>query len=202
MDLRARLQDPATTIDTLAAALDAMGPDERLAWTRSLTRGDQRALYVLAAKGPGCTLEDFVPATLPARVPVVHSGRNSLPIPGALRLFEKRFCRPESGPLRLFGYNEGSLRKLIGPGYFVAHATAGNPAWEQRGAIVVDYFQVPDGPVADGWPKVVPNSHGLQLFVFQGTRDFMRKVSRHVSIGAAYKGERSIGQFFVLCREA
>lgn len=201
MDLRARLHDPATTLDQVALALDALAPDARLAWTRSLGKADQRALYALAAQGPGCTLEDFVPKAVQARVPVIHSGRNTLPLPGVFRLFEKRFCRPEAGPPRLFGYNEGATRKLIGPGYFVAHATAGNPEWERRGAIVVDYFQVPDGPVAEGWPKVVENARGLQMFVFKGTRDFMRKVSRHVTIGAAYKGEKSIGQFFVLCRE-
>lgn len=201
MDLRARLTDSKTTIGELAKALDELGPAERLAWTRSLDKSDQRALYALAAQGPACTLEDLVPQAVQARVPVIHAGRNTLPLPGGLRVFEKRFCRPEDGPPRLFGYNEGRTRKLIGPGYFVAHATAGTPAWEKRSAVVVDYFMVPDGPVADGWPKVVKNSHGLQLFVFQGTRDFMRRVSRHVTIGAAYKGERSLGQFFVLCRK-
>ena len=90
---------------------------------------------------------------------------------------------------------------LIGPGFFVGVPTDGNSDWEQRGAIVIDYFQTPDGEVADGWPKVVPNSKGLQRFVYYQTRDFMRRVSEHVSVGAAYKVEKPLGHFFMLCRE-
>ena len=90
----------------------------------------------------------------------------------------------------------------IGPGYFVAIPTEGHEGWPSRGAVVVDYFQVPDGPVVDGWPKVKPNSSGLQMFVYNKTRDFMRRVSSHVSIGAAYKVEKALDHYFVLCRQA
>ena len=34
---------------------------------------------------------------------------------------------------------------------------------------------------------------GLQVLVYHKTRDFMRKVSAHVSIGAAYKKEKRTG---------
>ncbi len=64
---------------------------------------------------------------------------------------------------------------MIGPGSFVGVSTAPNPAWAERGAVVIDYFQVPDGPVATGWPPVVPNTKGLQRFAYNKTRDFMRK---------------------------
>jgi hypothetical protein len=47
----------------------------------------------------------------------------------------------------------------------------------------------------------VPNSRGLQRFVYHRTRDFMRRVSRHVTIGAAYKGESPLDHYFVLVRE-
>lgn len=66
--------------------------------------------------------------------------------------------------------------------------------------MVVDYFQVPDGAVADGWPRVVANDWRLRRFVYDQTRDFMRRVSRHVSIGAAFKRERPLDHYFVLCR--
>ena len=46
-----------------------------------------------------------------------------------------------------------------------------------------------------------PNSEGLQRFIYMGTRDFMRRVSEHVSIGAAYKGEKPLDHYFTLCRE-
>lgn len=101
----------------------------------------------------------------------------------------------------MFGYNETPVLRLIGPGYFVAVATAGEPAWASRGAVVVDYFRVPDSPVPDGWPRVVPNSHGLQRLVYYHTRDFMRRLSRHVTIGAAYKVEQPLDHYFLLVRE-
>ena len=82
----------------------------------------------------------------------------------------------------------------------MAVPTRDEPAWALRGGVVIDYFQVPDGPVADGWPDVVPNTRGLQRFVYNGTRDFMRRVSSHVSVGAAYKGEKSLDHYFILCR--
>ena len=66
---------------------------------------------------------------------------------------------------------------------------------------MVDYFQIPDGPVPEGWPRVIPNTRGLQTFVYHRTRDFMRKVSKHVTIGAAYKVERPLDHYFVLCRQ-
>ena len=111
-----------------------------------------------------------------------------------------RFARPEDGSARLFGYNEGATRAWIGPGFFVAVPTAGNAAWEERGAVVIDYFQVPDGPVPAGWPAVKRNDQGLQVLVYNGTRDFMRRVSREVSIGTAYKGEKKLDHYFTLCR--
>ncbi len=39
-----------------------------------------------------------------------------------------------------------------------------------------------------------PNSQGLQVFVYHRTRDFMRKVSEHVSIGRASTGEGEADQ--------
>jgi hypothetical protein len=66
--------------------------------------------------------------------------------------------------------------------------------------VVVDYFEVPGGAVVDGWPRVVPNSRGLQRFVYHRTRDFLRAVSTHVSIGAAFKRDRPLDHYFVLCR--
>jgi hypothetical protein len=66
--------------------------------------------------------------------------------------------------------------------------------------VVIDYWQVPDTAVVDGWPRVVPNNHGLQVLVYNKTRDFMRRVSAHLSIGAAYKGEKALDHYFVLVR--
>ncbi len=201
MSLRALLEDPSVRIADLAAWLDERSPEERLAATRTLERVHQRALYTRASLAPAVDLDHFVPRDRADRTEVRHHGRNTLPLPEAFRNFEKRFCRPADGSERLFGYNAGASEKWVGPGYFVAKPTRDRPVWAARGEIVVDYFEVPDGPVADTWPPVIPNTQGLQRFVFHGTRDYMRRVSKHVSIGAAYKGERSLDHYFVLCRE-
>lgn len=201
MTLKERIHDDSATIESIGAWLDGLAADARLAETRTLGRDDQRKLYQKAAKARPLTLEHFVPAAAAARAEVIHDGRNTLPLPGGLKLFQKRFCRPDSGGERLFGYNQSPFVGTVGPGFFVTIPTAGNKDWEARGAIVIDYFQIPDGPVADGWPKVVPNSKGLSRFVYHHTRDFMRGVSQHVSVGAAYKEEKALDHYFMLCRQ-
>lgn len=188
-------------IADIAAYLDGLSFADAKAETHALNRAQQRKLYQAAAKSPAITFEDLTPSSIPPRTEVIHHGRNTLPLPGAFRNFEKRMCRPESGGERAFGYNEGASRPLIGPGYFVAIPTAGHAGWPELGPIVVDYFQVPQEPVVESWPKVVDNSVGLQMFVFKGTRDFLRKVSNRVSIGAAYKGDKALDHYFVLVRE-
>ena len=158
----------------------------------------QSSLFAMASASQAITLEHFVPAGIDPLAEVIHHGRNTLP---AFRRFQKRFCRAADREDELYGYNEGLTRPLIGPGFFVAHSTAGNDAWERQGAIVVNYFRVPEGAVVESWPKVVPNSRGLQTFVYKNTRDFMRKVSSHVAIGSAFKKDKPMNAFFVLVRE-
>ena len=60
---------------------------------------------------------------------------------------------------------------------------------------------MPQTAVVAGWPTVVPNDWRLSRFVYNQTRDFMRRVSNHVSIGAAFKGERPLDHYFTLCRQ-
>jgi hypothetical protein len=201
MDLKALLADASLGIEAIAERLDAASSSERLDAALSLNRAEQRVLYRKAVAAPALELTDFVPLDRAAREPVRHRGRNTLPMLRALQLFEKRFCRPEDGSERLFGYNESPFRKLIGPGFFVAVKSDDKPGWRERGAVVVDYFRIPDGPVAQSWPPVVPNTQGLQRFVYHRTRDFMRRVSKHVTIGAAYKVEKPLDHYFVLVRQ-
>lgn len=199
-DLRTLVLDPNSTLDAVAAALDAMTHVARCEALKTLGRSGQRALYRKAASGPAMDLDALVPKSVGARA-VHHQGRNTLPLPPPNQNFQKRFARPQDGTARLYGYNEAPSRWLIGPGYFVAYETHDNPAWRERGGVVVDYFQVPDGAVPAGWPAVVSNSRGLQFFVYRHTRDFLRCVSSTVSIGAAYKEESSLDHYFTLARE-
>lgn len=194
------IRSPDATLEAVAAHLEALAHDARVEALAELGRGAQRRLYQLAEAAPAITRAHFVPDGTPPRTAVVHHGKNTLPIPGFTR-FQKVFALPEDGSPRLFGYNRGRSEGIVGPGYFVAIDTAGKPEWEARGAVVVDYFQVPDGPVPEGWPRVRPNNEGLQVFVYNKTRDFMRRVSTHVSIGAAFKVENALDHYFTLCRE-
>ena len=184
--------------------LDDRSAEEQWAQVDGMTAAAQAALFAIAAAGRPLELRDFVPDNVPDRVPVVHRGWNGLPLPAFARRFEKPMCRPGDGSARLFGYNEGATRWLIGPGYFTLHPTAGTERWIERGAQVVDYHMEPDGPVADGWPSVRPNWLGLQLFVYHHTRDFMRRVSGRVTIGRAWKSllgaEIPLSAYFVLVR--
>jgi hypothetical protein len=203
MSLSKRLADPNITVGELAAWLDGLTHEGRLEAMGHTSPREQKRLWEIAAGGPPITAEHFVPAGVGPRVEVIHHGRNTLP---AFKSFQKRFAKPVDGSNRFFGYNEGFTRSFIGPGCFVCiDTTEGQPgwtpAWPERGAWVVDYFQVPDGPVPDGWPKVVPNHVGLQVLVYNKTRDFMRRVSSHVSIGTAFKVEKAMGAYFTLVRQ-
>ncbi len=187
-----------TQIQQIAQHLDGLDPSQRREQTLALDGKAQEALYTMAADAPPADLAHFVPDDIPDGREVIHAGRNSQP---AFRYFQKRWCRPSGYPNELWGYNETAVRPLIGPGYFVAHPTEGSGG-ETRGAIVVDYFRVPEGPTPPGWPHVKPNSSGLQMFIYNKTRDYMRRVSEHVSIGVAFRMEKKILGYFVLCRQA
>ena len=205
MSLQALL-DKNAPLAEVAGYLNGVDFATALRETRSLGRAAQRKLYQLGGQAAPLTLADLAPAGRAPRTEIRLHGRNTLPLPNAFCDFEKRACKPADGSARLFGYNEGASRPLIGPGYFVAYETDRNelgaqPQWRERGGVVVDYYQVPEAAVVDGWPKVVPNSKGLQMLVFQGTRDFIRKISNTVSIGAAYKGEKALDHYFTLVRE-
>jgi hypothetical protein len=200
LSLRELLRDDGASISAVATFLDGLSHDERLAETRTLGRNEQRRLY--RAGGGDLSLDHFVGAGVAPRTEVIHHGRNTLPLPGSLKLFQKRFSKPEAGGDRLFGYNQSPFLSTVGPGFFVAVPTAGNKMWEERGPVVIDYFQIPDGAIPDGWPRVKPNDKGLQVFVYNKTRDFMRRVSAHVTIGAAYKEEKALDHYFILCKQA
>ena len=136
-------------------------------------------------------LEDLVPQNSAPYTPVRHYGRNSLPL---FTHFEKRFYRLPD-PAAVGGANFQSTSWLTGPGYFVARP---NPRGDQ---IVIDYSELPEQAPAN-WPGIRDNEHGISRLVFAGMTDTLRRVSQHVSIGAAAKRGKAIDAYFVLCREA
>ena len=99
------------SIESIGIYLDELEAHTRLQETQSLNRNDQRKLYQLAKDARLMELEDLVPPEVPNLTEVIHKGRNTLPLPGTLRTFEKRFCRPDqANGEEIFGYNEGVTR--------------------------------------------------------------------------------------------
>lgn len=175
----------------LGRLLDDLGPEGRPAALAALGRAEQQALYELA--GPA-DLEAFTrPAGSP---PVPHLGWNTLPLPAFGRAFTKWMVHTPAG---IGGYNASPFRLLIGPGYFTLRATVGEE--QAHGTVVVDYYTTPAGPFPADWPWVFPSWLGPQALVYGWCHDYLRRVSDDVTIGAAYKWGRSVGSWFVLCRD-
>ncbi len=173
----------------IEAHLDALSHPERMRQVHELGRNDQVKLYDRA--DPQIDREHFVPKGAVLK-PIKHHGRNNQP---AFRTFQKPMTLGEDGTI--FGFNEGILRPVIGPGYFVLRDTNG----DDRGHMVVDYFMIPSGTTPSGWPAIKRNEDGPQQFVYGRCRDYMRRVSAHVSVGKAYREESRVMGYFVLVRE-
>ncbi len=176
----------------IEAHLDALDAGERLAEVRALRRVHQARLFDAAAGHRAASLEHLVPAGRGVMQEVVHEGKNSLP---AFNHFAKVFALPERGAPEVWGYNRAGsfIETVVGPGYFVAYPH------EVPGELLVDYLRVPPRR-ASHWPEILPNSARLSFFVYKGTQDILRGVSRHVTIGRATKAGKDISAWFVLCR--
>jgi len=191
--LKALIAANPLDLTAVAAHLDGLEPTARVAAVRTLGGKEQKRLWD-AAEGQGATLGDLVPEGTDATVEVINFGKNSLPL---FTQFEKRMCRVPGDDNKLYGYNEGQTRPIIGPGYFVARN------FPERGEVGIDYLQVPpdDAPLPEGWPAIKPNERGIQRFVYAGMIDYMRRISTKVTIGRAFKGgEKDLGHTFLLCR--
>lgn len=189
MSIHDHFRAPEIDLPALSAYLDGLDGRLRIAESRSLSRLEQARLFEAARGFSRLTLEHFVPSGAPPLEPVVHHGRNSLPV---FRYFEKRFCRPDDRGDALWGYNEQVWKALTGPGYFVARAA-------NDLEVLIDYGEIPPRKPA-AWPPILPNSARLSRFIYQGTRDLVRGVSAHVSIGRASRSGRPMDNWFVLCR--
>ena len=195
-ELAARLRETPLRLKELAALLDGLSHEERVAWVRSVGRADQRRLYEAAAGFLPLALADLVPPGRADGETVRHFGKYTLP---AFTHFEKRFCRPAGQdpqrPGRLFGFNFQTMSWLTGPGYYVAYADPARPE------VLVDYREVPPAAPA-GWPPVRRNEVGAGRFVYGLMVDRLRRVSEHVTIGSAARHGRDLGSWFLLTREA
>ena len=185
----------------MADWLDGLTHPVRQRSIESLDPDDQRVLWSAVEGAWPMGLDHFVPEGHGPLEEVIHWGKNTLP---AFKTFQKRFCRPTRGPDHgdvLWGYNENPANPalvlgVVGPGYFVARLgeEEDTPVW-------VDYHLTPPAK-PDHWPPIKPSGNRFGFFVYHKTIDKMRKVSEHVSIGAAFKyGNVPLGAYFMLCRE-
>lgn len=186
--LSVRSPDPVS----IASALDRMSHNERLIALQGLRRDQLRLLYAVVEGFAKMTLDDLVPATShnAPLYSVRHVGRNSLPM---FSHFEKRFYRLQ-GQAAVGGANFQSTSLLTGPGYFTATASA------EGTEIIIDYSRIPETAPA-GWPALANNEKGLARWVYGGMFDTLRRVSSHVSIGAAQRVGRAPSAYFALCRQ-
>ncbi len=190
------LAGPRPDLDAISDLLDGLTHTDRLASALSLGKRDQRALFEAAAAAPPVRVADLVAAALPPLAEVVHHGRNSLP---AFTRFAKVFCRPDREDAirrgELWGYNRNPplVSTTVGPGFFVAHDHG-------DAEVVIDYLRLPSGKPPD-WPRILHNDERLSRFVYDGTKDYLRRVSTHVTIGRASRGGRLLPNWFILCRD-
>ena len=118
-------------------------------------------------------------------------GKNSLPF---FTRFQKVFYLDRSR--NICGYNNQAMAWFTGPGYYMVQM---NPKAAKE--IQIDYTRLPtEHP--DGWPEIKSNMAFPTRFIYGGTKDNLRWVSKDVVIGRAYKmGETPIPNRFILCRK-
>lgn len=190
--LSTELKRGAADMDGLSAWLDGLSKEARSGEILTLNKAAQKTLWTLCAERT-VAIDDLVPVGTPSLKPVRHLGKNSLPV---FSRFEKRFCRIDSDPNLLVGYNEGPTRPLVGPGYFTTRLSDKT----ERGATVIDYTLI-RSEHAEGWPTIKPNTSGMCKIVYGEMLDYMRKVSTHVTIGKAWKFGKETENYFMLLRE-
>ncbi len=183
----------STSAAELARHLDALDPQSRLEQVLALSARQQARLFELAEGHRVFTLDDLAPAAATPLLGIRHEGRNSL---YAFTRFAKVFAVPDEPSLittERWGFNDTSalVTTTVGPGYFVAV--------QQGSEVLVDYTRLPPKALT-GAPRPLPNSSRLSRFVYNQTKDLVRGVSTHVSIGRAWRGTRRLDNWFVLCR--
>lgn len=184
------LNAPSLDLPAIAAAFDALPDAERVTAATSLSSTQQSRLFDAAKGFRAVTLNDLVPPSVPAMTCVPHEGVNSMLL---FRRFAKVFYRPADGAKELWGYNRTSalVTTTVGPGYYVAYDLP-------DGEVLVDYTRLPERP-APSAPAILSNSSRLSFFVYNNTKDTLRGVSTHVTIGRAARGTRTLNNWFVLC---
>lgn len=194
MQLRDMVHE-GTSLAEIGTYLDSLTHSRRLEEMYTINPKAQAKLYDMADGQAGKLIPDYIPQGKAPMTEVIHWGHNSLPMHTK---FQKRFAlAPQSkGPQVCVGYNEQTLKFFSGPGYF----TAKEAELDGKLRVVIDYYDVPTIK-CPAWPPIEPNSARLGRFIYFEMRDWMWKVSKHLSIGRAKRRDQWLDNWFLLCRE-
>jgi hypothetical protein len=186
------LHETGAKFSEVSAYLDALTGMRRVEQVMALGKQEQVKMWELAQGSKPLTLTYLVPASAKPLEYFPFEGKNSLP---AFKRFRKVFYRDSQGGVCGYNDNPKLVQLTIGHGYFVVQM---NPAASAE--IQIDYTRVP-AEKPGGWPKIRPNDVFPTMFVYGGTKDRLRWVSKDVVIGRAFKGGvEPMPNWFVLCR--
>jgi hypothetical protein len=172
----------------IAAHLDALAPAARVEECMGLPGNLQSTLFELARGHSALDVEAFVGTPC---VTAIYELKNNLPV---FNISQKRFYRPEEGEIVGYNHTTGLAATFAGPGYFFA-------VNGDDGELVFDYTRLPTLQ-PDGWPEIRPNTGLIPGMTYGNMLDYVRQVSAHTVIGAAFRHGKSRNAFFLLTRAA
>ncbi len=169
----------------ITAHVDALTPRQRVQQCLAVAGRQLPGLYESMR---GHLASDVATLASPPKQTVIYELRNSLPV---FNVAQKRFYRPDTG--EVIGYNHtGALASLTGPGYFFALDG-------DDGEIVFDYTRLPDLR-PPGWPAIRPNTGLIAGATYSNMIDYVRAVSSHTFVGAAFRRSKPRHAYFLLTR--
>lgn len=193
MDVQ-KFVEPTVNIERLVELLDGLGHEGRYHTIRTWSAKDMSRIFDAVKGHKPVSLDDFVPPGVEPLVGVEHDLHNALPFMSPP--IQKRFARIPDDPDHLVGFNPQPWQYFAGPGYFTAYKGEG----EHEGELVVDYTKIPTVTCAD-WPPIRKNEGLIPGIVYGGMKDYVRGISTHVSIGAAFVNGKSRHAWFALVRK-
>ena len=184
------LRNEKVALDEVTDHIESLPHQYRISQSVELGKNEQSKLWDIAKGSKPIDLSYLTPENPPILKPYPFEGKNSLP---AFQRFQKVFYLQPDGEVG--GYNNQTMMRFTGPGYYVCGDDPSHP-----GEILVDYTRLP-WIQPSGWPVITPNMAGLSRFIYGGTKDYLRWVSKDVAIGRATRGGEDMPNWFILCRK-
>ncbi len=184
------LRSEEVAIEEVTGHIENLPHKWRLVQVLELGKNEQSKLWDIAKGGKPIDLSYLLPDDAPPLKPFPFEGKNSLP---AFTRFQKVFYKQPDEEIG--GYNNQNIMWFTGPGYYVTGLEESRP-----GEILIDYTRIP-WIQPTGWPAIKPNMAGFSRFIYGGTKDYLRWVSKDVVIGRATKAGNDMPNWFILCRK-